>query len=91
MLITGHGAIASYQARFFNKSPACGCGNPVEDRKHIIYECPQWDNVRRVYFPKNYLRSTLELLLHNQKSKTGLRTIMTHRLQASLQAIEESE
>ncbi|GIY73321.1 RNase H domain-containing protein [Caerostris darwini] len=45
-LITGHGTIGTHQARIFNKSPSCQCGHPTEDRKHIIYQCPQWNNIR---------------------------------------------
>ncbi|GIY45304.1 uncharacterized protein CDAR_246041, partial [Caerostris darwini] len=43
-LISGHGALAAYQHRFFGKAADCTCGHPLEDRKHLIYDCPQWDN-----------------------------------------------
>ncbi|GIY54065.1 RNase H domain-containing protein [Caerostris extrusa] len=31
-IITGHGALASYQERFFNKTNSCSCGPVIEDR-----------------------------------------------------------
>ncbi|GIX78884.1 RNase H domain-containing protein [Caerostris extrusa] len=88
MLITGHGAIASYQARFFNKPTTCNCGHPLEDRRHIVYDCPQWNNVRGLYFPQNHQRAKLELLLHNPKSKAGLKIIMNAKLQASFKQLK---
>ncbi|GIX83513.1 RNase H domain-containing protein [Caerostris darwini] len=46
-IITGHGAIASYQCKFFNGSSSCSCGLSIEDRNHIIYHCSQWSTIRQ--------------------------------------------
>ncbi|GIX94876.1 hypothetical protein CDAR_41771 [Caerostris darwini] len=41
-IITGHGAIASYQHKFFNGSSICSCGLFIEDRNHLIFQCINW-------------------------------------------------
>ncbi|GIY54769.1 uncharacterized protein CDAR_391051 [Caerostris darwini] len=90
-LITGHGALAVYQNRFFGKAPTCDCGNPREDRNHLIFDCPQWDNIRHKFFPLNYKRSTIDLLLFNSKSRNGLSETMQSKLQTLLNPIEDED
>ncbi|GIY79614.1 uncharacterized protein CDAR_57131 [Caerostris darwini] len=85
-LMTGHGCIGIYQERFFGKSAACSCGHILEDRNHIIYDCPQWNAIRQRFFPKNYRSMQLDLILFNKISRTGLREIMNSKLQASLRS-----
>ncbi|GIZ03766.1 hypothetical protein CEXT_179941 [Caerostris extrusa] len=50
----------------------------------ISYDCPQWNDIRLKYFPKNYQYVQLELILFNKISRAGLREIMNSKLQASL-------
>ncbi|GIY82475.1 RNase H domain-containing protein [Caerostris extrusa] len=50
-IITGHGAIAIYQHKFFSSSQVCNCGKEVEDRDHIIFKCELWKEIRGKYFP----------------------------------------
>ncbi|GIX69948.1 RNase H domain-containing protein [Caerostris darwini] len=88
-LLTGHGCIGVYQERFFGKSAACSCVHILEDRNHIIYDCPQWDDIRKKSFPKNYHSVKIELILFNKISRAGLREIMNSKLQASLQPIRD--
>ncbi|GIY79608.1 RNase H domain-containing protein [Caerostris darwini] len=57
-LITGHGTLGKYQARFFNKTSICDCGHQQEDRTHIIYDCPLWKDIRSKFFPTNFKDST---------------------------------
>ncbi|GIY01480.1 hypothetical protein CDAR_196711 [Caerostris darwini] len=45
-IYTGHGVIASYQNKFFNKDPKCICGHVLEGRQHIIYQCSKWRKIR---------------------------------------------
>ncbi|GIY95375.1 hypothetical protein CEXT_570041 [Caerostris extrusa] len=49
-IITGHGAIAIYQHKFFSSSQVCNCGKEVEDRDHIIFKCELWKEIRGKYF-----------------------------------------
>ncbi|GIY49462.1 RNase H domain-containing protein [Caerostris extrusa] len=51
-IITGHGAIAKHQARFFSANPVCFCGTAQEDRDHIIFHCSQWSDIRKDFFPE---------------------------------------
>ncbi|GIY36395.1 uncharacterized protein CDAR_392761 [Caerostris darwini] len=51
-VITGHGAIAKHQARFFGANPDCSCGTAIEDRDHIILHCPQWAEIRKIFPPQ---------------------------------------
>ncbi|GIY30851.1 hypothetical protein CDAR_466851 [Caerostris darwini] len=46
-LITGYGAIVASEARFFGHTTPCTSGHVLEDRIHIIYDCPQWENIRK--------------------------------------------
>ncbi|GIY66992.1 hypothetical protein CDAR_417641 [Caerostris darwini] len=87
-LISGHGALAAYQLRFFGKAAECTCGHPLEDRMHLIYDCPQWDNFRQKFFPTNFKTASIDLLLFNHKSRNGLREIMKHKLQSLLSSID---
>ncbi|GIX87697.1 RNase H domain-containing protein [Caerostris darwini] len=88
-LITGHGALAIYQQRFFGKTANCRCGHPIEDIHHIIYVCPLWDSIREKFFPRNFQSVKRELLLFNSISKTGLKEIMCNKLQTPLQELED--
>ncbi|GIY37466.1 RNA-directed DNA polymerase from mobile element jockey [Caerostris darwini] len=90
-LITGHGTLAVYQNRFFGKTAACECGSPREDRNHLIFDCPQRDSIRSKFFPSNFKRSSIDLLLFNPKSKNGLREIMQRKLQTLLNQIEDED
>ncbi|GIY87044.1 RNase H domain-containing protein, partial [Caerostris darwini] len=90
-IITGHGSIGAYQARLFDKDPSCMCGHSFEDRVHIIYHCPQWDEIRKRFFPKNYKEIKLELLLANKISRQGIRDLMQTKFQALLQSLEDDE
>ncbi|GIY52246.1 uncharacterized protein CEXT_417141 [Caerostris extrusa] len=58
-LITGHGALAKYQKKFFHKDEVCSCGKAVEDRTHLILHCERWQNFRKKHFPKNFLQCSL--------------------------------
>ncbi|GIX71144.1 uncharacterized protein CDAR_430821 [Caerostris darwini] len=58
-IITGHGAIASYQHKFFNGSSTCSCGLSIEDRHNLVYQCTNWTDIRRVYFPRNFTKVKL--------------------------------
>ncbi|GIX87711.1 RNase H domain-containing protein [Caerostris darwini] len=62
-LLTGHGALAKYQARFFGKESSCQCGHPIEDRSHLIFDCPQWHTIRKKYFPPCFRDSDIILLI----------------------------
>ncbi|GIX78257.1 RNase H domain-containing protein [Caerostris extrusa] len=73
-IITGHGTIGAYQTRLFDKDPSCVCGHSFEDRSHIIYDCPEWEKIRRRFFPPNHKEVNLQLLLANKKSRQGIRT-----------------
>ncbi|GIY65165.1 putative 115 kDa protein in type-1 retrotransposable element R1DM [Caerostris darwini] len=75
-LISGHGALAAYQHRFFGKAADCTCGHTLEDRKHLIYDCPQWDNFRLKFFPTNFKAASIDLLIFNNKSRNGLREVV---------------
>ncbi|GIY38720.1 RNase H domain-containing protein [Caerostris darwini] len=88
---TGHGTFAVYQARFFGIPTTCQCGHPQEDRNHIVYECPLWNEIRKKSFPKGYKNAALGLLLANSISKQGLISIMRHKLQSDLQPSEEED
>ncbi|GIY72493.1 RNase H domain-containing protein [Caerostris darwini] len=90
-IITGHGTLAVYQNRFFGKATTCDCSNSREDRNHLIFQCPQWDTIRRKFFPINYKRSTIDLLLFNPKSRNDLREIMQRKLQTLLNQIEDED
>ncbi|GIY74159.1 uncharacterized protein CDAR_166411 [Caerostris darwini] len=87
-LISGHGALAAYQNRFFGKAAECSCGHPFEDRLHLIYDCPLWNSFRQKFFPTNFKSASIELLLFNHKSRNGLREIMKHKLQSLLSSLD---
>ncbi|GIY81658.1 hypothetical protein CDAR_307741 [Caerostris darwini] len=76
---------------FFGKAADCACGHPLEDRKHLIFDCSQWDNIRKKFFPPNFKSSSSDLLIFNNKSRNGLREIMKHKLQTLLSSLENEE
>ncbi|GIY78339.1 hypothetical protein CDAR_494501 [Caerostris darwini] len=90
-IITGHGTIGAYQARLFERDPSCVCGHSFEDRSHIIYDCPKWDEIRRRFSPSNHKVVKLELLLANKISRQGIRDLMQTKLQALLRSLEDDE
>ncbi|GIY99113.1 uncharacterized protein CEXT_180371 [Caerostris extrusa] len=49
-LITGHGALAQYQGKFFGKDDFCSCGKAVEDRLHLVFHCKRWQGLRDKWF-----------------------------------------
>ncbi|GIY19808.1 hypothetical protein CEXT_356321 [Caerostris extrusa] len=61
--------------RCFGQAPSCHCGHPTEDRNHIIYDCPMWEDIRKEFFPSNYKSSSIDLILFNKKTKLVLREI----------------
>ncbi|GIY54397.1 RNase H domain-containing protein [Caerostris darwini] len=87
-LYTGHGTLAVYQARFFGRNSSCQCGHPQEDRLHIVYDCPLWNDTRKKHFPKDHKNVALGLLLANRISKSGLEQIMRQKLQTALSPSE---
>ncbi|GIY12251.1 hypothetical protein CEXT_364961 [Caerostris extrusa] len=40
----------SVPGQTFDKDPSCVCGHSFEDRSHIIYDCPEWEKIRRRFF-----------------------------------------
>ncbi|GIY28940.1 uncharacterized protein CDAR_110161 [Caerostris darwini] len=90
-LMTGHGALAKYQERFFGKSANCQCGHQLEDTYHIVYDCPHWNHVRMKYLPRCFKETSLDLLLFNKISRAGLREIMALKLQKALQQEKDTD
>ncbi|GIY90837.1 hypothetical protein CDAR_549321 [Caerostris darwini] len=68
------------------KETSCQCGHPLEDS-----DCPQWNPIRKLYFPTNFRNTDMKLLLFNAKSKQGLKEIMKIILQKALQPNEDSD
>ncbi|GIY48821.1 RNase H domain-containing protein [Caerostris extrusa] len=88
-IITGHGAIASYQYKFFNGSSTCSCGPSIEDRNHILFHYSNWTDIKKKYFPRNYKRSPLAKLLGNHQARIGIELIMKHKLQTILDGLSD--
>ncbi|GIY00320.1 hypothetical protein CEXT_145081 [Caerostris extrusa] len=89
-LLTGHGVLASYQHKFFNKDPKRACGHVIEDRLHLIYQCSKWRKIRQKYFPANFSNIALPQLLQSNSVRSGLETILKQRLEESLSATEDN-
>ncbi|GIX76558.1 hypothetical protein CDAR_500011, partial [Caerostris darwini] len=70
-LITGHGALAHYQERFFHKGDVCLCGKAVEDRLHLVYNCERWQDIHLKCFPANFRQQSLLHLLLNRTVRTA--------------------
>ncbi|GIY08527.1 RNase H domain-containing protein [Caerostris darwini] len=81
-ILTGHGVLASYQHKFFNKDSKCACGHVLEDRYHLIFQCSKWREIRQKYFPANF--STLPQLLQSNSVRSGLEIILKQRLEETL-------
>ncbi|GIY89678.1 uncharacterized protein CDAR_84041 [Caerostris darwini] len=88
-VITAHGVIGLYQSRCFNTSPVCSCGTSDEDRSHIVFQCPQWANIRKQFFPSNFINLTLLQLLSNKKARTGVEAIMKIKLEKVMKTLNE--
>ncbi|GIY97176.1 RNase H domain-containing protein [Caerostris extrusa] len=86
-LITGHGALAQYQGKFFCKDEICSCGKAVEDRIHLVFHCERWQGLRDKWFPANYSQLSLLQLLQNKTVRTALQTIMKQKLEVMLQEL----
>ncbi|GIX84322.1 uncharacterized protein CDAR_49031 [Caerostris darwini] len=87
-IITGHGAIASYQHKFFNSSPVCSCGREIEDRVHIIFNCEIWKHIRGKFFPKNFSNRTLQQLLNHKQAIIGVELIMKTKLNKIVETLQ---
>ncbi|GIY57888.1 uncharacterized protein CDAR_197091 [Caerostris darwini] len=87
-VITGHGAIAKHQARFFGANPVCFCGTADEDRDHIVFHCPQWAEIRKEFFSRNFVRLSLLRILSNKKARTGVEAIMKRKLETIFETIQ---
>ncbi|GIX77309.1 RNase H domain-containing protein [Caerostris darwini] len=87
-VITGHGAIAYYQHKFFSSSPVCSCGKEIEDRDHLIYRCENWTAIRRKFFPKNFLNRTLVQLLTQKQARIGIELIMKIKLEKIIETLD---
>ncbi|GIZ04013.1 hypothetical protein CEXT_360021 [Caerostris extrusa] len=77
------------KSRFFNASPDCSCGTIEEDRHHIVFQCPQWADIRQKYFPSNFINLTLLQLLSNKKARKGVEAIMKTKLEKIIETINE--
>ncbi|GIY23216.1 RNase H domain-containing protein [Caerostris darwini] len=86
-VITGHGAIANYQHKFFSSSTVCSCGTEIEDREHLIYRCENWTATRGKYFPKNFLNRTLIQLLSHKQASIGIELILKRKLELILETL----
>ncbi|GIX87763.1 uncharacterized protein CDAR_617281 [Caerostris darwini] len=52
-----------------------------EDRIHIVFQWPQWSNIRKQFFPSNFINLILLHLLSNKKARTGVEAIMKNKLE----------
>ncbi|GIY68081.1 uncharacterized protein CDAR_452981 [Caerostris darwini] len=86
-IITGHGAIAIHQHKFFGATSVCNCGAQMEDRTHIVFNCELWRDIRKKFFPKNYKDNSLLQLMTNIKVRTGLELIMKKKLENLLETM----
>ncbi|GIY73973.1 uncharacterized protein CDAR_598601 [Caerostris darwini] len=86
-IITGHGAIAIHQHKFFGANSACNCGAQMEDRAHIVFICELWSDIRKKFFPKNFKDKSLLQLLTNIKVRTGIELIMKKKLEDLLETM----
>ncbi|GIZ03381.1 hypothetical protein CEXT_40331 [Caerostris extrusa] len=89
-IISGHGTLG-LPKQIFGKAAACTCGHSLEVRKHLIFDCPQWDSIRQKFFPPNFKKSAIDLLIFNNKSRNGLREIMKHKFQTLLSSLENED
>ncbi|GIX79768.1 hypothetical protein CDAR_77411 [Caerostris darwini] len=74
-ILTTHGALATYQQRFFGKSNTCPCGVTEETRHHLLYDCNLWTK-ERTSFPLDYKSIPIRSLFENTKSKNIIGDIM---------------
>ncbi|GIY85887.1 uncharacterized protein CDAR_260761 [Caerostris darwini] len=86
--ITGSWNIAKHQTRFFGANPDCSCGTANEDREHIIFHCPQWAEIRKEFFPRNFVRLSLLGILSNERARTGVEAIMKKKLETIFETIQ---
>ncbi|GIX73543.1 hypothetical protein CEXT_736931 [Caerostris extrusa] len=84
-LITGHGALAKHQNRFFHKSDVCACGKAVEDRSHVILHCERWQDIRKTHFSQ----CSLLQLFCTKRVRIGLEAIMRKKLEDVLQDLPQ--
>jgi ribonuclease HI len=78
-VITGHGHIGDYYARFVPAEPmSCPCGEPIQTRKHVLADCKLY-NAQRHTLHKACPSLSLATILSTRK---GLNTL-THFLKDS--------
>ncbi|GIY39940.1 hypothetical protein CDAR_107771 [Caerostris darwini] len=67
-ILTSHGALASYQHRFFGKPEICSRGDAEENKHHLIFTCKKWKKEVR-NSPQTTQISPLELyyIIKNQE------------------------
>ncbi|GIY12877.1 hypothetical protein CEXT_711471 [Caerostris extrusa] len=76
---------------FRQRSLPCVCGHSFEDRSHIIYDCPEWEEIRRRFFPPNHKEGQPRAPSRQQKSRQGIRDMLQIKLQALLRFFEDNE
>lgn len=48
-IVTGHGSMNGFlHKRGLSETEACRCGSASEDWKHVLVECPLYDDIRRL-------------------------------------------
>ncbi|GIX70131.1 RNase H domain-containing protein [Caerostris darwini] len=89
-ILTTHGALASYQHRFFGKPEICGCEDAREDRNHIVYNCKKWHDARKREFPTDFQKLSIRTLLNNKKSRTLIRGMVEENFMEIMNDLESS-
>lgn len=82
-VFTGHGAFAFHQSRFFGKDSTCHCGDDEGTVGHVVFRCPTFAQIRRDWFPRDYLRLELEKLLEDSKARRGVKEMMVELVKIS--------
>jgi ribonuclease HI len=78
-VITGHGHIGDYYARFIpTEPPSCPCGEPLQSREHILTDCEKYNDTRHILHKACPTLSTA-LILSTRKGLNAL----THFLKDS--------
>ncbi|GBM25397.1 hypothetical protein AVEN_245809-1 [Araneus ventricosus] len=54
-ILAEHGCFPINENKFFGESLDCDCGLDKGTVRHLVYGCPNFDDIKNEYFPENFL------------------------------------
>ncbi|GBM88258.1 hypothetical protein AVEN_192366-1 [Araneus ventricosus] len=74
-ILTANGVFREHQARFFEKTSLCLCGQETGSVLHVIKECEIWTSYRKNW-PSGWQLMSLKDLINNANIRISLRRLL---------------